>query len=56
MKDKCRTCPCFQVSGCDECPYFDGLACWGWYPPECTAEDCINVKLENKEEPIKNLK
>jgi hypothetical protein len=45
LKDTCQTCPCFQVNGCDECPDLDEVSgCLGWYPAECTAEDCVRVK------------
>lgn len=51
--DRCRQCPCFQVSGCAECRSLlfmvdiggeDKPACAGSGPAECRPEDCVEAK------------
>lgn len=45
LKPECPDCPCFQVESCDECESEMGGICAGFYPPMCTAEDCVVAKL-----------
>jgi len=54
LKPQCLECPCFEVSGCEECPEWSGDSCRvggrrAQGPPNiCDPWDCVLARLEHR--------